>query len=675
MKTKLVISPAPVEPGRSLLPARPRRQRDRPTIVASRSEILDELERRATESPRYADWPEQVSGVPVGFLPGHAGPLCYALDTHRIVIGKSGGGKGSAVIAPMLLHDDDHAVVLVDPKNGVTTRATAGYRQSLGPVHIVDPYNMTGFFDHHPCARYNPLDVLDPHGSTLVEDVANLANALCYLPEGDGDHNSFWDRSARSFTMALLLHLVTSPGETADLLRFWELLTMPGDEFVKQVVEPMQRNPACGGSVSRFGNAFLRHGIGNHKSFEDVFATIRSYVPWIEFQQIRAVTARTTFDFADVRERGGTIYIVMDDDRLDDCASWMRLILQSARLGLKRAVVQRPVHFIIDEAAALGKFDLITTGLRAWRSAKIRLHLIYQEIGQVKGSFKDGGNSIGNAEVLQFVGANPTDWETAEYISKTFGERDVIVPTVGGSASVTEGTSDSRARGRSLTETTGTSDNRSESVTRTLGSNWSTTIGTSRTVGMSSSSSSSSSTTSGSSTTYRQHGPQTTFSSSSTSSQSSTLSRSESDTVSRSDTKGKSESEARGETKGSGSSKSKGTGSSETDTEGSSRSTSTAENHTFTLQLRRSLRPEQVRMMSDDQMIVIASNCEPAFVHREHYFRNPRLVARALMRFDPTQAGPIAPLPPSNGKALVAPKPSIFGTLLSIAVAAITGRD
>ena len=670
MSDDLIVRPGPIEPRRGLAPARPRRIDAAPSIVADRDAILAELDRKADESPRYADWPETVPGVPIGFLPGAAGPLCYNLDTHRLVLGRSGGGKATAAISYMLLHDDGHAVVMVDPKNGSIARATAGYRQRLGPVHIVDPYNMTGFFADRPCAHFNPFDALDPHSVTLVEDAAGLASALCYLPGGGGDDHRYWDRQARSFTTALILHIVTAPGEVADLLRLRELLTLPltddpdhpeAESFLTGVVKPMQANPACGGTVRRYGQEMERHVLGNRKGFEDIFATIRSYVPWIEFQQLRAVTAQSTFDFGEVRERGGTVYIVMDDDRLDDCASWLRLMLESARLGLKRTTDRRPVHFVIDEAAALGKLDLITTGLRAWRSAGIRLHLFYQDVGQIKAAFKDGWSSIANTDVLQFMGSNPGDVETAEFISKIFGERDMIVPTAGDSATSSTGTTKSTAEGTSETKTDGTSATRSTSVTRTLGSSWSTAIGKSTTIADSFSSSSSSSTTVGSSTAYTSNGPQTTTSSSSTSSYSESHSHSESNTRSRTDTTGGSDSDARGKSNAEGTSRSVAKGSTDTNTTGTSQSEAVATNRSFTLQLRRTLRPEQVRMLPEDQMIVIAGDREPALVHKEHFYSNPRLVARAMLRYDPSQTGPVEQAAP----AAISPKqPAAKGSLL-----------
>lgn len=606
--------------GDALRPAQDRAGATAPAISATRSSILDELDRKAGESSHYTDWPERVPGVPIGFMPGHAGPLCYDLDTHRLVLGRSGGGKGTAAICPLLLHDDGHAVVMLDPKSGSIARATAGYRQRLGPVHIIDPYNKTRFFDESPCAHFNPLAVLDPDSKTLVEDAANLAAALCYLPEGGGDDNTFWDRSARLFTTALILHLVTTSGEDARLLRLWSLLTLPGDEFLANVVLPMQGSRACDGTVARLGNAMAQHALSNMRSFSDVLATIR--LSWIEFQGLRAVSQTSTFDFADVRAQGGTVYIVMDDDRFDVCASWVRLMLQSARLGLKAAASQRPVHFVIDEAAVLGKLDLITTGLRAWREARIRLHLFYQDIGQIKSAFRDGWGSVANTDVLQFMGCNPLDYETAEHISKVLGERDMIVPTEGDGTSTTTGTSRSAARGETISDTAGASFSEARSHSHTVGSSWSSTVGGSHTVGRS--------VGAGGATTSN-----------------------ESWTHSWSDSVGGSSSSAAGRSTTEGQTSSRSEGRSRTDTSGTSRSDAVSTNRSFTLQLRRSMRPEEVRMLPADQMVVIAGNREPALVHKEHFYRNPRLVARALIPFDPTTPGPIGTKRPPAADGLI----------------------
>ena len=238
----LFIRPKRDEGGTPLTRAGFRRRYAGEEITADRRAILAELEQRAADNPRYRHWPEQVPGVPMGFLPGEAGPMCYDLRTHRLVIGRSDAGKATSIISLMLLHDDGHACVIVDPKDGAVTRATAGYRQTLGPVQIIDPSNKTGFFPDGGCDSYNPLSRIDPHGDDLEMEAANLASALCYLPDGTGDDNKYWDRQGRRFATALIAFLATAPGETPTIERLSEILSLPLTDFIQQVVMPMSRS-------------------------------------------------------------------------------------------------------------------------------------------------------------------------------------------------------------------------------------------------------------------------------------------------------------------------------------------------------------------------------------------------------------------------------------------------
>lgn len=582
-------------------------------VEKSRDALLTELEDRANSNPRYRYWPTKVAGPLLGFRDG-SGPIFYPQATHRVVIGGSGRGKGTAVIIPMLLHDDGHAAVVVDPNNGAIARVTAGYRQSLAPTYIIDPYGVTGLFPDGNCDSFNPLASLDSKSQTLVEDAAAIARALCYSPDGSAAGDSaYFDRQAQSFLIALILHLITHPGERATLIRLRELTSMLRDDFDAQCLAPMQSNPACGGTVQRYAAELMQHSHSNDRGFESILSTIRSYTFWCEFQQLRRVTERSTFSFSKVRETGGTVYIVVPDQRMEESASWLRVMMQAARLGLQNSESRRPVHFILDETAAFGKFDLITAGLRAWRSSNLRLHLFFQNVSQIQAAFDKGAGAVTDAEVIQFLGSQ--EHETLEFVSKLFGERDMITPT----ENVTFGSSWSGARGQtegtSKTETTGSGTSASTSQTRTEGESWSTTEGMSVTEGTSSTSSTS--TTDHKTTTSR------------------TTSSSHSVSHSTSHTNGGSISAAHGTTQGSSTNNSAATGTSSssslTETEGSNNGLS----RSYTLQLRRSFRPDELRRMPPDRMAVIVPDAEAAFLFKEHFFRNLAMVLRAATRFRP----------------------------------------
>ena len=83
-------------------------------------------------------------------------PLRYAGPAHLLTIAPTRTGKGVGTIIPNLL-DYAGPVVCIDPK-GENARITARHRGNFGPVHVLDPFGVTGL----PGAAFNPLDRIDP---------------------------------------------------------------------------------------------------------------------------------------------------------------------------------------------------------------------------------------------------------------------------------------------------------------------------------------------------------------------------------------------------------------------------------------------------------------------------------------------------------------------------------
>src|SRR3546814_880555 len=106
-------------------------------------------------------------------------PLRYAGPAHLLTIAPTRTGKGVGTIIPNLL-DYPGPVVCIDPKGG-NARITAHYRARFGPVHVLDPFGVTGMVG----AAFNPLDRIDPAGLDLADDCMTLADALVYDAPGE----------------------------------------------------------------------------------------------------------------------------------------------------------------------------------------------------------------------------------------------------------------------------------------------------------------------------------------------------------------------------------------------------------------------------------------------------------------------------------------------------------
>ena len=102
----------------------------------------------------------------------------YDGPAHLLTMAPTRTGKGVGTIIPNLL-TADRSVICIDPK-GENARIAGRARQKFGPVHVLDPFGVTG----KPSAAFNPLDALDPDGLDVAEDASTLADALVYDDPG-----------------------------------------------------------------------------------------------------------------------------------------------------------------------------------------------------------------------------------------------------------------------------------------------------------------------------------------------------------------------------------------------------------------------------------------------------------------------------------------------------------
>lgn len=90
----------------------------------------------------------------------------------------------------------------------------------------------------------------------------------------------------------------------------------------------------------------------------------------------------------------------------------------------------RPVLFLLDEFAALGKLEAIERAMGLMAGYGIQLWPILQDVHQLRSLYSErAGTFISNAGVMQAFGVN--DFETADMLSKTIGKTTVRYSTGG----------------------------------------------------------------------------------------------------------------------------------------------------------------------------------------------------------------------------------------------------
>ncbi|MBK9009880.1 type IV secretory system conjugative DNA transfer family protein [Novosphingobium sp.] len=344
--------------------------------------------------------------------------LRYAGPSHLLTIAPTRTGKGVGTIIPNLL-DYPGPVVCIDPK-GENARITARHRAKFGPVHVLDPFGVTGL----PGAAFNPLDRIDPAGLDLADDAMTLADALVYDAPGEAGE-AHWNEEAKALIAGVILHIVASePPATRTLASLRDHLTLAPQAFATLLAD-MQ---AQGGLVARAAN---RHLGKSDREAAGVLSAAQRHTHFLDSPRMTAVLGRSDFAFADLKATPASVFLVLPPDRLATYARWLRLMLAQGLTDLARAPSSPPrsVLFLLDEFAALGRLDPVERAMGLMAGYGIQLWPILQDVHQLRALYeRRAGTFLSNAGVLQVFGVN--DHDSAKLVSDLLGQETVMFETM-----------------------------------------------------------------------------------------------------------------------------------------------------------------------------------------------------------------------------------------------------
>lgn len=354
-------------------------------------------------------------------------PIHYTGERHLLTIAPTRAGKGVSTIIPNLLTFPGSTIV-IDPK-GENARATYETRSTFGRALALDPWGITGF----EAVGFNPLDILTPDSPTLIEDALLIADALV-IPEVGGQ-SPFWSDQARSSIVGFLLHLATSLEEQGrkHLGRLRDMLSASPDEFADLgIAMARSHDPAVRAAASRIVSQ-------NDEVRASIISTAQQNTHFLDSPALRRSLEQSGFQFADLKgETPVSVYIVLPVDRLGTYSRWLRLLIALAIAQLARIErkTPRPVLFMLDEFAQLGRLQVIEEAYGLMAGMGLQLHAIVQDLSQLNRLYPDSWQTfLANAGAIQVFGTR--DLHTAEYFSKMLGQTTAQVH----SYSISEGSS------------------------------------------------------------------------------------------------------------------------------------------------------------------------------------------------------------------------------------------
>lgn len=388
---------------------------------------------RLASKAERRDLAKSESGLLIGRDAESGRLLRYDGPAHLLTFAPTRAGKGVGTVIPNLLRVP-RPMLVIDPK-GENARITHEARSRFGPVHVLDPFGVTGL----PAAAYNPLARLLPDSLDLGEDAASLAEALVVDPPGESG-DTHWNEEAKALLAGLILFAAVH--ETEDrrtLAAVREYLTLPPDRF-RALLALMGESDGAGGLIARAANRF---GGKADREAAGVLSSAQRHTHFLDSPRITASLARSDFSFASLRHELVTVFLVLPPNRLDAYSRWLRLLVSQALAEIARdaetahgapeapgaaqrpqegsPALREPTLFLLDEFAALGRLEALERAMGLMAGYGLQLWPILQDLSQLRALYGARANTfVANAGVLQTFGVN--DYETAKALSQLMGQ-------------------------------------------------------------------------------------------------------------------------------------------------------------------------------------------------------------------------------------------------------------
>ncbi len=339
-------------------------------------------------------------------------------DRHVVTLAGSRTGKTATVLIPNLLRYPG-PVVVIDPK-GELARATAKKRAAFGPVHILDPFGVSGFAS----SSHNPFDELRT-SSLPAADAGQIADALIV---DAGSKDSHWTDSAKNLIKGLVLHLLSSAPEQANMRGVRRLLNEVPPVLI-ETFKAMAYSPAYDGTLANIGRAFYsmvefgQNGpTGFTNEMKSILSTARQQTAPLD--DVAAICDQSAFWLSEIGSKNLSVFLVLPGMRIGSHYRWLRLFIMQALAAMEMNPIPRdrlPAWFVLEEFAALGRVQAIETAAGYMAGYGVKLWAVLQDLTQLKTHYAQGWETfLGNAGVIQAFGN--VDLTTTRALSDLLGQ-------------------------------------------------------------------------------------------------------------------------------------------------------------------------------------------------------------------------------------------------------------
>jgi type IV secretion system protein VirD4 len=343
-------------------------------------------------------------------------PVTYIGDRHILTVGPNGSGKSRRLLLPNLVQLTSWSICVIDPK-GELAAMTAKHRAKNGNhIVLLNPFDVLKL----GTTSFNPVAALDPTSDDFPDDALGMAESLIRV-EGNEPH---WSQAAQEIVAGLIMYSRLTQPDGGSLGHVRWLLGLPVEMMRKEADKAMQAavDHDCEELVVKLGR--LVDASPDNKELSGILSTALTQTRWLDSRPMKKnLEGSNTIDFATMKDRPVTVYLILPARRLGTHSTWLRLmiasLLQSVMKDTRKAKV--PVLLMLDEFAQLGHLPVVEQNMAMMRGYGVKLWAVYQDLAQAEAIYgKRWESFIANSGVLQTFA--PQDVVTAEYLSKLTGQ-------------------------------------------------------------------------------------------------------------------------------------------------------------------------------------------------------------------------------------------------------------
>jgi type IV secretion system protein VirD4 len=324
-------------------------------------------------------------------------------DGHGVLMAATGEGKFTTSIAGNVLAFGGSQLLVVDPK-GEIAAVTARAGRARGDVYIVDPFEVLG----SETASFNPLDLVQLPGMAIEDTADAIARELSV---GKGfDRDPFWHEWAVSVIGGVIASVSQDPDPSNRTLnKVVDMLT--AEDVVYALAVAMDKGQIRGDFAKRRIASFLQLPDGGGSTRGGVLGSIQHLLAFLMGPRIRRCLGPSSFDLKDLvtGDRPITLYLIFPPTRLAYAGLlrlWMATLLHT--LCARPSMPERSTLIVVDEAANLGKLDLLPIIYSYGRGMRVTMLTAWQSLGQMMSVFPTEWRTIVENANIQCFGLHTT---------------------------------------------------------------------------------------------------------------------------------------------------------------------------------------------------------------------------------------------------------------------------